>query len=138
MNQQILKSMLNVVNYYLDFKSALIRYTCMSWWNASNFFDKLVLLVKLHRKIHRKIHFTSVLNRLPHIGCCRKNNYQKHFWFWWSNIKSLINFGSNLMLLMLNTLIYWINTLNYSKKFGKIIIKLFKLLNQYFKLFCTI
>jgi hypothetical protein len=48
------------------------------------------------------LHFTSVLNRLIYIGCCRKNYYQKHFCFWWSNITSLINFGSNSMLLMPN------------------------------------
>jgi hypothetical protein len=105
------------------------------------------------------LYFTSVFNRLTYIGCCRTNNYQKHFCFWWSNITSPINFGSNSMLLMPNTLNYWyntlnywantlnywiinlnywINTLNYSRMFGKIIIKLFKLLNQYFKLYCPI
>jgi hypothetical protein len=33
-----------------------------------------------------------VLNRLTYINCCRTNNY-----YWWSNIASLINFGSNSM-----------------------------------------
>jgi hypothetical protein len=36
------------------------------------------------------------------IGYCRSNNYQKQFCFWWSNITSLIIFGSNSMLLMPN------------------------------------
>jgi hypothetical protein len=36
-------------------------------------------------------YFTSVLNRLTYIACCRTNNYQKHLCFWWSNITSLIN-----------------------------------------------
>jgi hypothetical protein len=48
------------------------------------------------------LYFTSVLNRLTYISCCRTNNYQKHFCFWWSNITSLINFGNNSMLLMPN------------------------------------
>jgi hypothetical protein len=48
------------------------------------------------------LYFTSVLNRLNYIGCCRTNNYQKNFCFWWRNITSLINFGSSSMLLMPN------------------------------------
>jgi hypothetical protein len=36
------------------------------------------------------LYFTSVLNTLTYIGCCRTNNYQKHICFWWSNITSLI------------------------------------------------
>jgi hypothetical protein len=36
------------------------------------------------------LYFTSILNRLTYIGCCRTNNYQKHICFWWSNITSLI------------------------------------------------
>jgi hypothetical protein len=36
------------------------------------------------------LNFTSVLNRLTYIGCCRTNNYQKHICFSWSNITSLI------------------------------------------------
>jgi hypothetical protein len=46
------------------------------------------------------LYFTSVLNRLTYIGCCRTNNYQKHFCFRWSNINSEINYGSNFMLLI--------------------------------------
>jgi hypothetical protein len=57
--------------------------------------------------------FTSVLNRLTYIGCCRTNN--NHLCFYkWSNITSLLNFGSNSMLLMPNE---WELINNYMKLF---------------------
>jgi hypothetical protein len=44
--------------------------------------------------------YTSLAYSTDFIGYCRTNNYQKHICFWWGNITSLINFGSNSMSLM--------------------------------------
>jgi hypothetical protein len=42
--------------------------------NVSGFFVNICDLVYF-------LYFTSVLNRLTYIGCCRTNNFQEHFCF---------------------------------------------------------
>jgi hypothetical protein len=51
------------------------------------------------------------------------NNFLKHFCFWWSNITSLINFGSNSMLAVFKQFNTTFLSKNYHKKHSKIFTK---------------